>query len=129
MIWLYLAGELEVLLGISKKDLQHRMLAAPKPSVDSGDGWQTVGKTTKLTRVQFQKIIMATGQTAGQLRVLALQVTDALITSIQNCETRKHLASSHDAQQKESGPGLKDAGRGCRRQSSSAQQHSKIQEE
>eukprot|EP00961_Rhodomonas_salina_P271083 3662811-Rhodomonas_salina.1 len=64
------------------------MLAAPKPSVDSGDGWQTVGKTTKLTWAQLQKIIEATGQTAAQLRGLALQVTEALLAGLITIPTR-----------------------------------------
>eukprot|EP00961_Rhodomonas_salina_P167654 2259590-Rhodomonas_salina.1 len=67
------AGELNVLVGIQTKDVQYKTIAAPKTSVEAGDGWQTVGRTTKLVRDQLQKLIGATGRTAGQLRAFALQ--------------------------------------------------------
>eukprot|EP00961_Rhodomonas_salina_P042384 569701-Rhodomonas_salina.1 len=72
------AGELDVLLGIPTKEVQCKMIAAPATPVEAGDGWQTVGKTTKLARDQLQKLIGTTGRTAGQLRAFALQVTAAL---------------------------------------------------
>eukprot|EP00961_Rhodomonas_salina_P174543 2354296-Rhodomonas_salina.1 len=69
------------------------MIAAPKTSVDAGDGWQTVGKTTKLARDQLQSLIGATGRTTGQLRAFALQVTAALAEGPITIPTRTRQAT------------------------------------
>eukprot|EP00961_Rhodomonas_salina_P074783 1004219-Rhodomonas_salina.1 len=87
------SGELEVLPGILMKEVQYKMIAAPKVSVDAGDGWQTMGQTTKLARDQLQKLIRATGQTVGQLRTFALQVTTALADGPITIPTRTRQAT------------------------------------
>jgi len=73
-------GTISVLTGIDAKLLQFKVLSAPRPA-KSEEGWQIVGKTTKIQRERIRGLVRSSGLSMSQLRDTAQRIRAAVVTA------------------------------------------------
>ena len=72
-------GSLQVLQGIDSKLLQFKLLSKASTKTNDDDGWETVGRTSKVHRERISRLVAATGQRPAALRALAVLIREAVV--------------------------------------------------